>query len=94
MRPKRLPALGEMLKALERSPAPQTLRLLLREFSDQSTEALNSFVHGGIHPLRRTSDGLRVELLTHGVCFSNALAHLTAMLLATLSGDARRLRAV
>jgi len=91
---KKLPALGEMLRALERSPAPQTLRLLLREFSDQSTEALNSFVHGGIHPLRRASDGFPAELLTHGVCFSHALAHLTAMLLATLSGDASRLRAV
>jgi hypothetical protein len=91
---KKLPALGDMLKALERSPAPQTLRLLLREFSDQSTETLNSFVHGGIHPLRRASDGFPGELLARSVCFSNALAHLSATLLATLTGNPGRVRVV
>lgn len=91
---KRLPALGEMLKALERSPAPHTLRLPLREFSVQSTETLNSFVHGGIHPLRRASDGFPKELLVRAVRFSNALAHLSATLLATLTGEPGRVRVV
>lgn len=91
---KKLPTLGEMLKALERSPAPQALRLLMREFSDQSTETLNSFVHGGIHPLRRASDGFPGELLTRSVRFSNALAHLNATLLATLTGEPGRVRVV
>jgi hypothetical protein len=63
----------------------------LSEFNQYSRHALNSFVHGGIHPLRRAQDGFPVELAARVVVMSNGLLHFAYRVLAVLSGSKPRL---
>lgn len=48
---------------------------------------MNSFVHGGIHPLRRSAEGFPVHLVLQVLRNTNALATMTGMALAILTGD-------
>lgn len=48
---------------------------------------MNSFVHGGIHPLQRSVEGFPVPLAMQVLGNSNALSLMTGMVLANLSGD-------
>jgi len=48
---------------------------------------MNSFVHGGIHPLRRNAEGFPVHLALQVLGNANALATMTGMALAILTGD-------
>ena len=48
---------------------------------------MNSFVHGGIHPLRRNADGFPVHLALQVLRNSNGLSTMTAMTMAILTGD-------
>jgi hypothetical protein len=84
----RLPRLHEMLAAVERD-APKGLSIPLTEFSSGHRQPLNSFVHGGLHALRRRQHGFPVDLAIQLVTMSNALMHLAYRILADLGGGER-----
>lgn len=81
----KLPGSMDMLKAVIKT-APKALTAPLAEFNQYSRHALNSFVHGGIHPLQRTQGGYPREMALTVVRFSNALMHFAYRLLASLGG--------
>lgn len=87
---KNLPGYLEMLKAVS-MVAPAGLVTPLLEFNQYSRHALNSFVHGGIHPLYRSRHGYPLEMALTVVLFSNALMHLAYRLLANLTGSQQRM---
>lgn len=87
---KNLPGYMEMLDAVVKK-APQGLSAPIAEFNQYSRHALNSFVHSGIHPLRRVREGYPVEMAATVVRFSNGLMHFAYRLLASLSGSQRRM---
>ena len=87
---KKLPGYSEMLEAVV-DRAPQGLSAPIAEFSHYSRHALNSFVHSGIHPLRRTQEGFPVQMAATVVRFSNGLMHFAYRLLASLTGSQQRM---
>lgn len=52
-----------MLDALAKLPAAQVPFDALSELKASGWRALNSYVHGGLHPLARMSDGYPLELI-------------------------------
>lgn len=86
---KNLPQVADMLASLEKAPghAPRASHQLLQRFRDVQLKSLNSFVHGGIHALRRNADGFPVHLAVQVVQSSNALATMASMALANLAGS-------
>jgi len=87
---KNLPGYLDMLDAVGRK-APPGLSAPLTEFNQYSRHALNSYVHSGIHPLRRARDGFPAEMAATLVRFSNALMHFAYRMLASLTGAQRRM---
>ena len=87
---KNLPGYSEMLSAVLKA-APEGLTAPLAEFNRYSRHALNSFVHSGIHALHRTRHGYPAEMTLTVIRFSNGLSHFGYRLLASLSGDQRRM---
>lgn len=81
---KNLPGPVDILRALV-CDAPVGLTQPLQEFEAISIKALNSFVHGGIHPLRRIAEGFPQALGLQIVRNSNGLMHMGFRLLASLS---------
>lgn len=82
------PMLAEMLKSLEASStAPQSIVGQLREYRDATWKALNSYAHGGLHPLARTATGYPAQLTYDVVRNSNAIVALTTQLLSILTGN-------
>jgi hypothetical protein len=75
-----------MLKALE-VKAPVGLTQPLTEFRTVAMKGLNSFVHCGIHPLRRISEGFPEALGLQLVRNSNGLMHFNYRMLASLTGS-------
>ncbi len=71
--------------------APIGLAAPLEEFNRYSRHALNSFVHTGIHPLRRAQEGFPILLAHRLIVMSNGLLHFAYRMLAILSGSKRRL---
>jgi hypothetical protein len=84
----KLPQLYEMLAAVERD-APIGLSMPLTEFNQCHRQPLNSFVHGGIHALRRRQAGFPIELAIQLITMSNGLLHLAYRMLANLGGGVR-----
>ena len=82
----KLPMLTEMLGAIE-GKAPPAATQMLTQFKDVSVGALNSFVHTGIHPLQRQSEGYPLQLLIQVVRNSNGVLTMSGMMFAILSGD-------
>lgn len=89
------PMLAEMLKGLEASnTAPQGIVGQLKEYRDVTWKALNSYAHGGLHPLARTVSGYPAQLNYDVVRNSNAIVALTAQLLSILTGNHRQMEPV
>jgi hypothetical protein len=87
---KSLPSLNEMIEAIGKrvgTHAPAVAHQQLMHFKDVSWHAMNSYVHGGIHPLRRSADGFPVALASNILRNSNGLMTMTGMVLAVLTGD-------
>jgi hypothetical protein len=88
----------EMLKdleaVLERTPTLKGLVLPLREIRNVSWTAMNSFAHGGLHPLKRSEGGFPVQLAADLLKNSSAMLHMAARLLARLTSSADLVRAV
>ena len=90
---KNLPGATDMLESMAKK-APPGLSAPIVEFDQYSRHALNSFVHTGIHPLRRAREGFPMEMATTIVRISNGLMHLAYRMLASLSGSQRRMNKV
>ncbi len=79
-------SLSEMLDDLTRKGPVGAARSLAR-FRDRQWAALNSYVHGGIHPIRRTADGYPTALLCDVLKSANALTLLAAVVVAEVTRD-------
>ena len=79
-------SIADMLKDID-TKGPRGLFRHLNEFRDYSWRPLNSYVHSGIHAVRRNAEGFPVYLLATAIKQSNNLANMTLMALAELSGD-------
>lgn len=87
---KNLPSASDMIEQIGKrvgQGVPAAAHQMLVQFKDVSWHAMNSFVHGGIHPLRRSAEGFPVHLALQVLRNTNALATMTGMALAILTGD-------
>eukprot|EP01035_Chromulina_nebulosa_P039395 gene39395-53261_t len=87
---KNLPSAKEMIDQIGKrvgQGVPAAAHGMLSQFKDVSWNAMNSFVHGGIHPLRRSADGFPVHLALQVLRNSNGLSTMTGMTMAVLTGD-------
>lgn len=79
--------LAEMLKQLEANPsAPAAIVAQLREYKEVTWKAMNSYAHGGLHPLSRKITGYPAQLIYDVLRNSNAVVALTAQLQSILTG--------
>jgi hypothetical protein len=83
---KSLPQAWEMLASLSSIQIAKVPFNALTEFRDSAWQALNSYVHAGIHPLSRMTGGYPMDLVINNVKVSNALAMLAAMQFCILTG--------
>ncbi|MHB1058599.1 MAG: DUF6988 family protein [Rhodanobacter sp.] len=83
---KNMPQTKEMMEQLATKAPPQAYDALKR-FKDNSWAALNSYVHAGIHPIRRHGEGYPPSLLENVLRNANGLAVLSCMQAAVLSGQ-------
>lgn len=91
---KNLPQVNDMLAELEKNPVAAIPYQALSEFKQYSWRALNSYVHAGIHPLRRTTDGYPIELVVQFIKISNGITVLAGMQVAVLTGSQQIVRNV
>ena len=87
---KSLPGVNEMLADIGKrvgSQVPRAAHQMLMRFKDVQLRALNSFVHGGIHSLRRHADGFPLHIALQVIQSSNALATMAFMTMALLTGE-------
>lgn len=82
---KNLPQAADMMAAINKKGPPQAYEALNR-FKDNSWKALNSYVHAGIHPIKRHAEGYPMKLIEDVVRNSNGLAVVSAMQAVVLSG--------
>jgi hypothetical protein len=83
---KNMPQIKDMLNEISKKGPPQAHQALER-FKDNSWNALNSYAHAGIHPLRRHQEGYPIALLHSVLCNANGLAVLSCMQAVVLSGE-------
>ncbi len=82
------PMVADMLKELEAAAdAPKHIVAQLREFQRETGKALNSFTHGGLHPLSRSANGYSAQLIYDVMRNANAVTALTGQLLVVLTAD-------
>lgn len=86
---KKLPGLSKMIEeiGLQVGKAPAAAHQMLLHLKDVSLGAMNSFVHGGIHPFRRTANGFPIQVALQVLRNSNGLLTMTGMTLAVLTGN-------
>jgi hypothetical protein len=82
---KNLPQAADMMAAVNKKGPPQAYEALNR-FKEGSWKTLNSYVHAGIHPIRRHAEGYHIELIESILRNANGLAILSTMQIAVLSG--------
>lgn len=89
------PGLADMLKELGSNPlAPGPIVAQLREYKEATWKPLNSYTHGGIHPLTRFLSGYPPQLTYDAVRNANAILALALQLLSILTGDTRNMEPV
>ena len=85
----------KMLKALRSSgTAPAPLLDQLEACKDAIWKALNSFAHGGFHPLARVETGYPPQLTFDVLRNSNAIVALASQLAAIVSGDPQNMNPI
>lgn len=80
---------AELLSAVEKSEAPDDLKRSLREFRTSSWDVLNSVIHAGLHPLRRSEGSLGHEIAVT-VKTSNGMSMLSAALMVIVGQRPKR----
>lgn len=95
---KNLPGAQEMIEALKKKmtaePALIGLVVPLTQIHEVSWRPLNSFVHGGLHPLQRTNGGFPVQLAKDVLLNSNGMLHMARRMVARLGTSAKAVAAV
>lgn len=82
-----LPMLSDMLKRLEKAPdVPRHVVAQLQAYKDITWKELNSFTHGGMHPLSKFVTGYSPKLVFDSLCNSNGIFMMTAQMLCILTG--------
>lgn len=82
-----LPMLADMLKRLEAVPeTPKHIVAQLQAYKDIAWKALNSYTHGGMHPLSRYVTGYPPKLVYDSLCNSNGILMMATQLLCILTG--------
>lgn len=87
---KSLPSVNEMLDHIRKgvgTRVPARASEMLDSFREMQWRSLNSYVHGGIHAIRRQSDGYPVKLILDVIRSSNALSTMAEMTLALLTDE-------
>lgn len=79
--------LHDLERALRASPQLRGLVQPLREIREASWQAMNSFVHAGLHPLTRANAGFPTQLAVTLVWNSNGMLHIAGRILARLTGS-------
>lgn len=83
---KKLPMFSALLdQVIEKAP-DQASRMLMN-FKEINWHALNSFIHSGIHPLTRYSEGYPIALIQSAIRNSNGLNVMALQLGVVLSGN-------
>lgn len=82
---KNLPSASAMMEELAKK-APAGAYAPLHEFKTHNWQALNSYVHAGIHPIRRHMNGYPGGLILQALLNVNGLFVLAAMQAAILTG--------
>ncbi|WP_201455850.1 DUF6988 family protein [Pseudomonas syringae] len=85
---KKMPMFKDMLDEVVKTAPPQASRMLAG-FKDVNYHAMNSYVHSGIHPLRRHAEGYPSGLIEDVLRNSNGLNVMTLQLCVVLTGDQR-----
>lgn len=89
------PMLAEMFKQLDSdNSAPKGLVEQLKQYRDVTWKAMNSYAHGGLHPLSRTLTGYPAQLTYDMLRNSNAIVAISTQLAAILSGDPQNMEPV
>jgi len=83
---KNMPQTAEMMLELAKR-APRQAYDALSRFKENSWKALNSYVHAGIHPIRRHGDGYPIQVLHDILRNANGLAVVSCMQVAVISGQ-------
>jgi hypothetical protein len=83
---KNLPTTNDMIRSLAQT-GPAVAYQVLSNFKESSWGALNSYVHAGIHPLKRHAKGYPVSLIETVQKHANAIAVVAAMQAAVLTGN-------
>jgi hypothetical protein len=81
-----LPSHFDMIKQIN-GKAPAEATRMLSEFRDLTWKASSSYVHGGIHAMKRHGEGYPIQLLNQIITNSNGLVMLSAVHLATMTGN-------
>lgn len=80
------PGMDDMLAAID-GVAPASIGRMLKSLKDGAWKPLNSYVHGGIHPVTQQHHGYSAGYLLQTLRNANGLATMAAMLLGVMSGD-------
>lgn len=86
--------LTALKKRMEAEPALTGLVAPLNQIHEVSWRALNSFVHGGLHPVQRIEGGFPEYLATQVLLMSNGMMHMAHRMMARLGSSAEVVRAV
>ena len=85
---KKMPMFSVMLsQIIDKAPAQPSR--MLQGFKDLNWDAMNSYIHTGVHPLRRHVEGYPPELVETVVRNSNGLNVMALQLGTVVSGDRR-----
>lgn len=82
---------NDLLKAIEAAQAPDDLKRSLREIRTSSWDVLNSYVHAGLHPLRR-HDTTQEHEMTTSLRMSNGLSAISCGLITVVGQQPARQR--
>ncbi|WP_249731724.1 DUF6988 family protein [Pseudomonas syringae] len=85
---RKMPMFSTMLDQVVTKAPPEASRMLLN-FKEMNWHAMNSFIHSGIHPLRRHADGYPDGLIESAVRNCNGLSVMVLQLCVVLTGDPR-----
>ena len=94
----KLPGAKQMLDAIGRASAegraPVAAHDMLTAIRATNWDTLNSFVHGGIHPIQRAASGYPEPMIDQVTRMSNGVFTISGMLMAILSGQQERVATV
>ncbi len=91
-RANKLPMAAEMVQKLEAAGAPPGAHAIIAGYKDVMLKQLHSYLHVGIHPLKRHTAGYPQQLLRQIVGNANGLLVATGATLSILAGSSQSMR--